>query len=172
MVLDGRICSGIGIAANSVGQHGLVLLAVFILFVEIPLGVAVEILLVPLFVAGDLGRSPGFANLQDEVELGTGVGDDYHSDDDSRLEQRRSTLVEPVPLDSGLGAVLAGMVSGRNGVESESKDRIGRRQRRSVELAAGTTNRNIVAAKINSSNLTCEMWLSEKKTWRTNSPYL
>src|SRR5712692_433869 len=64
VVLDGWFCGGIGIAANSVGEHGLVLFALFILFVEIPRGVPVEILPVSLFVARDLGRSSRFANFQ------------------------------------------------------------------------------------------------------------
>jgi hypothetical protein len=50
-------------------------------------------------------------------------------------------------VDSGLGVVLASVVSGRNGAERESKGWIGR-QRRPMEWAAGTTNRNVVEAKV------------------------
>jgi hypothetical protein len=100
LVLDGRLCGGVGIAANSVGKHGLVLFAVSILFVEIPRGVPVEILPVSLSVARDLGRSSRIANFQDEVEFGTRAGCGHHADDASLLEQRRSALVEPAPVDS------------------------------------------------------------------------
>ena len=114
LVLDGRLCGGVGIAANFVGEHGFVLFAVLILFVEIPRGVPVEILLVSFFVTRDLGSPSGFTNFQDEVELGYPTRHNHHSIDASRLEQRSAALVESAPVDSGLGVVLAGVVSGRD----------------------------------------------------------
>ena len=119
----------------------------FVLFVEIPCRVPVEVLLTSLFGARDLGRSPGFANFKDEVELGHSAGNNHHSIDASGLEQRRSSLVGTASVDSGLGFVLASVVSGRDGTASEQKGWIGR-QRRNVERAAGTTtNKNVVEAK-------------------------
>jgi hypothetical protein len=100
LVLDGRLCGGITIAANSVGEHGLVLFAMFILFVEIPRGVSVEILPVSILIACDLGRSPRFANFKDEIELGYRASHSHHSIDASQLEQRGTALVEPAPVDS------------------------------------------------------------------------
>ena len=129
LVLDGRLCGGFGIAANSVGKHGLVLFAVFILFVEIPRGVPVEILLVSFFVTRDLGSPSGFTNFQDEVELGYPTRHNHHSIDASRLEQRSAALVESAPVDSGLGVVLASVVSGRDGLACKIKDQIGRQRR-------------------------------------------
>jgi hypothetical protein len=128
------------------GQHITLLFAVFVLFVEIPCRVPVEILPGALFVARDLGSSPGFANFTDEVEPGYGAGNNHHRFDASGLERRSSSMVGTAPVDSGLGFVLAGVVSGRNGVANEIKDWIGK-QRRPVERAAGTTNRNVVEAR-------------------------
>ena len=93
----------------------------FVLFVEIPCGVPVEILPVSVFVARDLGRSPGSENFKDEIELGYRTRHNHHSIDASRLEQRSAALVEPAPLDFGLGVVLAGLVSRRNGAASGLK---------------------------------------------------
>jgi hypothetical protein len=169
LVLDGRLCGGVGIAANSVGKHGLVLFAVFILFVEIPRGVPVEILPVSLFVARDLGRSPRSANFKNEIELGYRTRHNHYSIDASRLEQRSTALVEPASVDFGLGVVLADVVSGRDGVASEIKGRIGR-QRRPVERAPGT-NRNVVEARHQDPLVwTDEILAKEGKTWRMNSP--
>jgi hypothetical protein len=122
------------------------LFAVFVLFVEIPCRVLIEVLPAALFGARDLGSSPGFANFKDEVELGHGAGNNHHSIDVSWLEQRRSSLVGTASVDSGLGFVLASVVSGRNGAASELKGWIGG-QRRPVERAAGTTNKSVVEAK-------------------------
>jgi hypothetical protein len=129
-----------------VGKHGLVLFAVFILFVEIPRGVPVEILPVSVFVARDLGSPSGFTNFQDEVELGYRTRHNHHSIDASRLEQRSAALVEPAPVDSELGVVLASVVSGRDGLACKIKDQIGR-QRRPMERATGTTNWNVIEAR-------------------------
>ena len=118
----------------------------FILFVEIPCRVPIEVLPTSLFGARDLGRSPGFANFQDEVEVGRRTGNNRHSVDASGLEQRSPSLVGIATLDSRLGFVLASVVSGCNGAASELKGWIGR-QRRNVERAAGTTNKNVVEAK-------------------------
>jgi hypothetical protein len=123
------------------------LFAVFVLFVEIPCRVPIEVLPVSLFGARHLGTSPGFANFKHEAELGHRTGNHHHGIDGSGLEQRSSSLVGTAAVDSGLGVVLAGVVSGRNGTESELKGRIGR-QRRPLERAAGTTNRNVVEAKV------------------------
>jgi hypothetical protein len=56
-------------------------------------------------------------------------------------------MVGTATVDSGLGVVLAGVVSGRNRTESEIKGWIGR-QRRPVERPAETTTRNVVEAKV------------------------
>ena len=146
LVLDRRFSSRIVVAADSLGQRVTLLFAVFVLFVEIPRGIPVEILPVPLFVAGDLGSSPGFANFQNEVELGDGSSNSHHGTDASGLEQRSSALVGTATLDSELGIVLASMVSGRERVAGEIKCWFGR-QRRPMERAAGTTNRNVIEAK-------------------------
>jgi hypothetical protein len=119
------------------------LFAVFVLLVEIPCRVPIEVLPASLFAARNLGTSPGFANFKDQAELGHSTGNNHHGIDGSGLEQRSSSLVGAATVDSGLGVVLAGVVSGRNGTESELEGRIGR-QRRPVERAAGTTNRNVV----------------------------
>jgi hypothetical protein len=97
------------------GKHVTLLFAVFVLFVEIPCRVPIEVLLTSLFGARDLGSSPGLANFKDEVELGHSAGNNRHSIDASGLEQRRSSLVGAASVDSGLGFVLAGVVSGRHG---------------------------------------------------------
>jgi hypothetical protein len=120
---------------------------VFVLFVEIPCRVPVEILPAAVFGARDLGSSSGFANFKDEAELGHGTGNNHHGVDGCGPEQRSSSLVGAATADSGLGVVLAGVVFGRNGMESEVKDWIGR-QRRPLGRAAGTTNRNVVEAKV------------------------
>jgi hypothetical protein len=122
------------------------LFAVFILFVEIPCRVPVEVLPTSLFGARDLGSSPGFANFKDEAELGHSAGNSHHSIDASGLEQRRSSLVGTAKVDSGLGFVFASVVSGRNGTTSGLKDWIGK-SRRPMERAARTTNKNFVEAK-------------------------
>jgi len=141
----------------------------FVLFVEIPRRIPVEILPSSLFVARDLGSSPRFANFQDEAELGHSTSNNHHSIDASGLEQRSSSLVGTATVDFGLGFVLAGVVFGRDGVASEIKAWIGS-QRRPVERAAGTTNRNVVEAKVVSTEFTCEIWLVwEGKAWRVNS---
>lgn len=119
----------------------------FVLFVEIPCRVPIEVLPASLFGARNLGSSPGFANFKDEAELGHSTGNSHHGIDGSGLEQRSSSLVGTATVDSGLGVVLAGVVSGRNGTESELKGWIGS-QRRPGERAAGTTNRNVVEAKV------------------------
>jgi hypothetical protein len=131
---------------------------VFVLFVEIPCRVSIEVLPASLFAARDLGSSSGFANFQDEVELGHRTGNNGHSIDASGLDQRSPSLVGTATVDSGLGFVLASVVSGRNGAASGLKGWIGR-QRLPVERASGTTNRNVVEAKITSIGFTCEMWL-------------
>ena len=123
------------------------LFALFVLFVEIPCRIPIEVLPASLFGARDLGSSPGLANFKDEAELGHSIGSSHHGTDGSGLEQRSSSLVGTATADSGLGVVLAGVVSGRNGTESEIKGWNGR-QRRPVERAAGTTNRNVVDAKV------------------------
>lgn len=120
LVLDRWFYGGVGIPANAVGKHGLVLFPVFILFVEIPRGVPVTVLPASLLIASDLGRSPGFANFQNEAELGNPAGCGHHRDDASRVEQRRSALVEPAPVDSELGVVLASLVFGGGCVERET----------------------------------------------------
>ena len=117
----------------------------FVLFVEIPCRVSIEVLPASLFGARDLGSSSGFANFQDEVELGHRTGNNGHSIDASGLEQRSPSLVGTATVDSGLGFVLASVVSGRNGAASGLGGWIGR-QRRPMERAAGTTNRNVVEA--------------------------
>jgi hypothetical protein len=121
------------------------LFAVFVLFVQIPSRVPIEVLPASVFGARDLGSSPGFANFNDEGELGHNSGHNRHGTDASGLEQRSSSLVGTATVDSELGVVLAGVVSGRNGTESGLKGWIARR--RPVERAAGTTNRNVVEAK-------------------------
>jgi hypothetical protein len=123
------------------------LFAVFVLFVQIPCRVPVEVLPASLFGARDLGSSPGRANFKDEAELGHSTGNNHHGIDGSGLEQRSSSLVGTATVDSGLGVVLDGVVSARNGTESELKGWIAR-QRRPVERAPGTTNRNVVEAKV------------------------
>jgi hypothetical protein len=144
---------------------------VFVLFVEIPRGVPVEILPVSVFVARHLGRPPGSENFKDEIELGYRTRHNHHSIDASRLEQRSAALVESAPLDFGLGLVLAGVVSGRDGLAREIKGWIGR-HRRPVERAAGTTNGDVLEAKFTFTNLTCEMQLFPgEKTCQVNSPY-
>jgi hypothetical protein len=114
------------------------LFAVFVLFVEIPCRVPIEVLPASLFVARDLGSSSRFANFQDEVELGHRTGNNRHSIDASGLEQRSPSLVGTATVDSGLGFVLASVVSGRNGTASGLKGWIGR-QRRPRKRAAATT---------------------------------
>jgi hypothetical protein len=128
---------------------------VFVLFVEIPCRVPIEVLPTSLFGARDLGSSPGFANFKDEVELGHSTGNNHHSIDASGLEQWGSSLVGTATLDFGVGFVLARVVSGRNGTASGLNGWIGR-QRWPMERASGTTNRNVVEAKITSTGLTCE----------------
>jgi hypothetical protein len=110
------------------------LFAVFVLFVEIPYRIPIEVLPASLFGARDLGSSPWFANFKDEAGLGDSTGNNHHGIDGSGLEQRSSSLVGTATMDSGLGVVLAGVVSGRNGTTSRFKGRIGR-QRRPVERA-------------------------------------
>jgi len=97
------------------------LFAVFILFVEIPCRVPIEVLPTSLFGARDLGSAPGFANFKDEVELGYSAGNNHHSVDASGLEQWRSPLVGTATVDFGLGFVLASLASGRNGTASGLK---------------------------------------------------
>ena len=118
----------------------------FVLFVEIPCRVPIEVLPTSLFGARDLGSSPGFAHFKDEVELGHSTGNNHHSIDASGLEQRRSPLVGTASMDFALGFVLASVVSGCHGAASELKGWIGG-QRRPMGRAAGTTNRNVVEAK-------------------------
>jgi hypothetical protein len=145
---------------------------VFVLFVEIPCRVSIEVLPVSVFVARNLGRSPGAANFKDQIELGYRTRHNHHSIDASRLEQGRSALVEPVPLDSRLGVVLAGVVSGRGGLASEIKSWIGR-QRRPVERATGATNENVLEGKtLEPLDELMRYWAKDGKTWRMNSPYL
>jgi hypothetical protein len=109
---------------------------VFVLFVEIPCRVPIEVLPTSLFGARDLGSSPGFANFKNEAELGHSTGNNHHGIEGSGLEQRSSSLVGTATVDSGLGVVLAGVVSGRNGTESELNGWIAR-QRRPGERASG-----------------------------------
>jgi hypothetical protein len=123
------------------------LFTVFDLFVEIPCRIPIEVLPASLFGARDLGSSSGFANFKAEGDLGHSTGNNHHGVDGCGPEQRSSSLVGAAAVDTGLGVVLAGVVSGRNGTESELKGWIGR-QRRPVEGAAGTTNRNVVEAKV------------------------
>jgi hypothetical protein len=81
-------------------------------------------LLAPVFVASNLGSSSGFANFEDEVELGRRTGNNHHSIDASRLEQRSSALVVTAPVDSELDPDLAGLVSGREvmGISPEKRN--------------------------------------------------
>jgi hypothetical protein len=88
------------------------------LFVEIPCRVPIEVLPASLFGARDLGSSPGFANFEAKAELGHGTGNNHHGVDGCGPEQRSSSLVGTAAVDSGLGVVLAGVVSGRNGAKS------------------------------------------------------
>jgi hypothetical protein len=135
---------------------------VFVLFVESPCRVPIEVLPTSLFGTCDLGRSPRFANFQDEVELRHSTGNNHHRIDASGLEQRSPSLVGTAPVDSGLGFVLAGVVSGRDGVASAIKGWI-RRQRQPVERAPETTNRNVIEAKVTSTGFTCEILAKEGK---------
>jgi hypothetical protein len=112
--------------------------------------------------ARDLGSSAGSANFKDEVELGHGAGNNHHSIDDSWLEQRRSSLVGAASVDSGLGSVLASVVSGRDGTASELKGWIGR-QRRPVERAHRVQD-------IRTRLMDWRDLAKEGKTWRVNSP--
>jgi hypothetical protein len=145
---------------------------VFVLFVEIPCRVPVEVLPASVFGARDLGSSPGFAHFKDEVELGHSTGNNHHSIDASGLEQWSSSLVGTATVDSGLGVVLAGVVSGLNGAASGLNGWIGR-QRRRVERASGTANRNVVEAKTaEPAEWTDEILAKEGQTWRVSSPYL
>jgi hypothetical protein len=91
---------------------------VFVLFVEIPCRVPIEVLPVSLFGARNLGTSPGFANCTHEAELGHSTGNRHHGINGSGLEQRSSSLVGTATVESGMGVVLAGVVSRRNGTES------------------------------------------------------
>jgi hypothetical protein len=120
LVLDRWFRGGIGVTANSVGKRGLVFFAMFVLLVEIPRGVLVEVLSASLLVAGDLGSSSRVATFQAEAEFGNRPGSERHVDDASRMEQRRPALVEPAPMDSELGVVLAGLVFGGGCVERET----------------------------------------------------
>jgi hypothetical protein len=90
---------------------------VFVLFVEIPCRVPVEVLPTSLLGTRDLGSSSRFAKFKAEVELGHRTGNDHHRIDASGLEQRSSSLVGATALDSGLDFVLAVMVSGRDSTE-------------------------------------------------------
>jgi hypothetical protein len=94
------------------------LFALFVLLVEIPCRVPIEVLPTSFFGARNLGSAPGFANFKDEVELVHGASNNHHGTDASGLEQRRSPLVGTASVDSGLGLVLASVVSGRNGTAS------------------------------------------------------
>src|SRR5271170_8144808 len=114
LVLDGRFCSRIVVAADSLGEHVTLLFAVFVLFVEIPCRVPIEVLPTSVFGARGLGSPPGFANFKDEAELGHSTGNNHHGAYGSGLEQRSSSRVGTAAVDSGLGVVLAGVVSGRN----------------------------------------------------------
>ena len=67
--------------------------------------------------------------------------------------------MEPAPLDSGLGVVLASVVSGRDGKANRLKGWIGKQQRPVERRASGATNKNVVEARSTSRGLTCEMWL-------------
>jgi hypothetical protein len=138
------------------------LFAVFVLFVEIPCRIPIEVLPASLFGARDLGSSPWFANLKDEAGLGHSAGNNHHSFDASGLEQGRSSLVGTASVDSGLGFVLASVVSGRDGTASEQKGWIGR-QRRPVERAHRV--QDIRARLMDWRDLA-----KEGKTWRVNSP--
>jgi hypothetical protein len=124
-----------------------------------------------LFVACDPGRSPRFANFQNEVALDYGTGNNHYRIDASGLERRSPSLVGAAPVDSGLGIVLASVVSGRDGLAREIKGWIGR-HRRPVERAPGT-NRNVVEARHQNPIVwTDEILAKEGKTWLMNSPYL
>jgi len=112
LVLDGWICSGEGVAANSVGQHGLVLCPVLVLSNKVPRGFAIQVLPAPVYIARHLGSSPRLAHFHDQTVRGSGGGFGSHRVDDSCVERWTSALV-----DYRLGVEFAGVVSGRDFLE-------------------------------------------------------
>ena len=109
VVLDRRLCHGVGVAADRTSECRFVLPAMRVLPGEISGGIPVAVLPAPLYVSCGLGRSPRSANFADQAEDGTHSGGGYHAADESYMEQQRL-------MDSQLGIELAGMVPGCNGM--------------------------------------------------------
>jgi hypothetical protein len=112
LLLDGRFCSRIVVAADSLGWHITLLFALFVLFDKIPRRISVAVLPASVFSARDLGSPSGFANFKDEIELGHSTGNNHYCIDASRLERRSAALVGNATVDFELGPDLAGLVSG------------------------------------------------------------
>jgi hypothetical protein len=89
VVLDRRLCHGVGVAADGTSECGFVFPAMRILPGEISGGIAVAILPAPLYVSCGLGRSSRSADRADQSEASAHSGSGYHSADDSYMEQQR-----------------------------------------------------------------------------------
>ena len=106
--MDGRVCCGIDIATDGLGECCGVLVALFVLFDEISRVLSVEALPAAVSGAGGLGSSLGFAACADEAWFGHGSGCGYNGVDDSDVARQRR-------VDLQLGVGLANMVHGGNG---------------------------------------------------------
>ena len=70
------------------GEHGVVLFPMFVLFGEVPRVVSAEALPAPLPGACNVGSSPGFANDSDQTAISNRSGGDRNDVDDPLGERR------------------------------------------------------------------------------------
>src|SRR5580693_5520785 len=121
VVLDRRICSGLALTPDPVGEHRGGLLPVLVLPGEVPGVVSAKHLSAALCGARDSRSSQRPAYHADQTALGNDACDCYHNGDDLDGENQ---------LVSG----LAGVVHGRDSVENRERNRM----KTTVLLAAFT----------------------------------
>jgi hypothetical protein len=110
--LDGRFPGWVAVTPNSLGECCFVCGPLSLLFVQVQRRIAVEILPVSVLVAWNLGSTQRFTSRSDQSAYCVRSG--YHCNrvDDLGMEQQS-------PLDSQLGAGLAGVVSRDNSTETD-----------------------------------------------------
>lgn len=109
--MDGWICSGCAITEDSTVQRRAFVPTLSVLFVTVSGGESFADKLAAVSATRDLGCLAGGATCADQREFSDSFGVRYHGADDSVVEQ-------PGSVDPELGAELAGLVFGGDGIST------------------------------------------------------
>jgi hypothetical protein len=86
LLLGVRLCHGINVTADALGEYRFVLLCMFVLSGSVQGAISLEALSVSLSSTRDLGSSPGFVLSSNQPGLGDLSGNRNHGIDDSSIE--------------------------------------------------------------------------------------